>query len=384
MACYNVVMPGGKGPLRVARVRSSWSRQDGTTNTHESALLRRTWREGNKVVHETVASLTGESAQTIDYLEAVLNKGAVPTTTKTTTGCDDGQGWTQPGVELGPGLAHGGVAAAFKIACDLGLPALIGGDQRIRDIAMGLIIARVCHPGSKLSATRWFPDSTLTDLGLGDVSADEAYQAMDHLGARQGVIEDGLAARYLTDPVANPGRLVFYDLSSTWIEGTCCELAQYGYSRDGKKGLTQIEFALITNPQGIPVAIRVFKGSTADPVSMNDCVDQVAKHWQISDAVLVGDRAMITSKRVAELSQGKDTASLGWIGALKHPAIARLAEQREAGLQDSLFDQQGCVSSSRSCRFRRGVFASSVWQVFPVSSSRRLLVGFMVFAVVDG
>jgi len=178
------------------------------------------------------------------------------------------------------------------------------------------------------------------DLGIAGATTDEVYQAMDWLKTRQPVIEQALARKWLTDPTENPGKLVLYDLTSTWVEGTKCELADFGYSRDKKRGRAQIEFALITNPTGIPVAVRTFPGNTSDPTACGDAITAIRDQFQMTEAVLVGDRGMVTGTRIDEL-RGID--GIGWIGALKHAQIAALA--KDGGpLRPSLFDQTGVLA----------------------------------------
>ncbi|MDR1428496.1 MAG: IS1634 family transposase [Bifidobacteriaceae bacterium] len=313
-----------RGPLRVARVRSVWKRADGTKGAHESVLLRQSWRDGATVKHHTVASLTHLPAEQVASLEAVLNHGAVA--------C----GVT--GTGLGPGLRHGDVAAVWAMASRLGFEGMLGEPGRMRDIAMALIVARVCHPASKAAQALWWKDTTLgVDLGLADVTTDEVYAAMDWLTGRQCEIENALAARYLSDRGVNPNMLVMYDLSSTWVEGSHCELAAYGYSRDKKRGKAQIEFALVTNPDGVPVAVRVFPGNTADPTSFTAAIQAVTEQFAMGRAVMVGDRGMVTG---AKISAMREIEGVEWIGALKHAQIAALASD-DGPLQLTLFDQEG-------------------------------------------
>ena len=153
------------------------------------------------------------------------------------------------------------------MAAKLGLPALLGPACRQRDLALALIISRVIQPGSKLSTLTWWADTTLgADLGVAGASTDDIYAAMDWLDGRQDAIEAELARRHLA-PDANPARMALFDLSSSWLEGSRCPLAARGYSRDGKKGRLQIEYGLLTDPEGRPVAVRVFPGNTGDPAA---------------------------------------------------------------------------------------------------------------------
>jgi hypothetical protein len=242
-------------------------------------------------------------------------------------------------------VPHGHVAAVHAMARKLGLPALLGPAGPQRDLALALVLSRVVAPASKLSTLTWWDDTTLgTDLGVAEASTGDIYAAMDWLAARQDAIEAGLAARHLA-PQANPGRMALFDLSSSWLEGRHCPLAARGYSRDGKKGTLQIEYGLLTDPGGRPVAVRVFDGSTADPAAFTAIVKVVREKFALEKMVMVGDRGMITSARIAALNQAEDGAPLpdadayGWITALRAPAIKKLMAD-DGPLQLSLFDEQ--------------------------------------------
>jgi hypothetical protein len=203
------------------------------------------------------------------------------------------------------------------------------------NLALALIVSRVLRPGSKLATRSWWADTTLgTDLDVAGASTDEVYAAMDWLRGRQDAIEARLAARHLAE-AANPSRMALFDLSSSWMEGSHCPLAARGYSRDGKKGKLQIEYGLLTDPAGRPVAVRVFAGNTADPTAFKDAVDIVKNTFKLATLVLVGDRGMITTARITAL---QEKTSLGWLTALRAPAIAKLAADN-GPLQLSLFDE---------------------------------------------
>ena len=229
------------------------------------------------------------------------------------------------------------------MARTLGLPALLGPAGRPRDLALALIISRVVQPGSKLSTLTWWDDTTLgADLGVAGATADDIYAAMDWLEHRQDAIEAGLARRHL-GPEPNPSKMALFDLSTSWLEGRCCPLAARGYSRDGKKGKLQIEYGLLTDPAGRPVAVRVFPGNTGDPGAFTAIVDVVRKKFGLREMVMVGDRGMITSARIRALNQREDGTprpdAYGWITALRAPAIKKLMAD-DGPLQLSLFDQQ--------------------------------------------
>ena len=232
-------------------------------------------------------------------------------------------------------LPHGHAAAVWAQAKTLGLPVLLGPAGRERDLALALIISRVLRPASKLATRSWWADTTLgVDLGIGDASTDECYQAMDWLVSRQDSIEAKLARAHLAGE-ANPARMAYFDLSSSWMEGSHCPLAARGYSRDGKKGKAQIEYGLLTDPAGRPVAIRVFAGNTADPTAFVQAVEVVRTKFGLREMVMVGDRGMITTARIDAL---RELGGLGWLTCLRAPAIAKLAAEN-GPLQLSLFDQ---------------------------------------------
>jgi hypothetical protein len=296
---------------------------------YESVLLRRSYREGGKVKHETLANLGALPVEAVAAVEATLKgQRLVP---------------AEQAVSITRSLPHGHVAAVAVMAHQLGLPALLGPACRERDLALALIISRVVHPTSKLSTLAWWGDTTLgVDLGVADASTDEVYAAMDWLVDRQDAIERTLAGKHL-GAEANPSRMALFDLTSAWVEGRCCPLAARGYSRDGKKGKAQIEYGLLADPEGRPVAVRVFDGNTADPAAFTEIVTVVRETFGLDKVVLIGDRGMITSARIEALKELE--GDLGWITALRAPAIAKLA--REGGpLQLSLFDQQDLAEIS--------------------------------------
>ncbi len=309
--------------MHVARIRGSYTDKAGHRREYESAYLRRTWRDGGAVRHETLANLSGLGEQTVALIEAAL-KGAplVPA----------GQAMT-----ITRSLPHGHVAAVHAMAAKLGLPALLGPAGPQRDLALALVISRVVAPGSKLSTLAWWSDTTLgADLGVAQASDDEVYAAMDWLAARQDAIEAKLARRHLA-PEANPSRMALFDLSSSWLEGTRCPLAARGWSRDGKKAKLQIEYGLLTDPEGRPVAVRVLPGNTGDPAAFTQIVTVVRDKFKLARMVMVGDRGMITSARIGALRELDE--DYGWITALRAPAIKKLMAG-DGPLQLSLFDEQ--------------------------------------------
>jgi len=307
----------------------------GGRREYVSVYLRRTYRDGTAVRNETVANLSMLPTEAVDAIEATLKgKRLIP---------------AEEAFAITRSLPHGHVAAVAAMARKLGLPALLGPAGRKRDIALALIVSRVLRPGSKLSTLAWWPDTTLgVDLGVAGACTDEVYAAMDWLADRQEAIERKLAAKHLA-PDVNPARMALFDLTSAWVTGRCCELAARGYSRDGKKGCEQIEYGVLTDPAGRPVAVRVFPGNTADPDAFTEIVTAIRDTLGIARLVLVGDRGMITSARIEalrKLNDNPDTATdFGWITALRAPAIAKLAAD-DGPLQMSLFDTQDLAEIS--------------------------------------
>src|SRR5450756_222208 len=290
-------MAQASGAMHVARVVGRYTAKSGEHREYVSHLLRRTFRADGKVRHETLANLSPLPAAAIEAVRASLAGK-----TLLVAGED---------LEVTRSLPHGHVAAVLAQAQRLGLPNLLGPVGRQRDVAVALIVARVCRPGSKLATTRGWTATTLAaDLGLTEVSTDEAYAAMDWLLERQDAIEAALADRHLSAPV-NPDRLALFDLSSSWMTGSHCPLAARGYSRDGKKGLPQIEYGLLTDPVGRPVAVRVVAGNTADPTAFAHLATDVRDRFGLTDLVLVGrqrrvaagDQAFVREVGVGDLGQ---------------------------------------------------------------------------------
>jgi len=313
------------GGMHVDRVRSRHALKSGEVRQYETPLLRRSFRKPDgRVGKQTLANLSALPAAAIDAVEAVL-KG------KTLVEADAALAVTRS-------LPHGHVALVAAQAARLGLPGLLGPPCRERDLAHALIISRVVRPRPKSATLPWWGDVTLgPDLGVADASRDEVYAAMDWLYARQDAIEAELARRHLRD-----GGRAMFDLSSSWVEGSACPLAARGYSRDGKRGKLQIEYGLLTDPVGRPVAVRVFPGNTADPAAFVEAVEVVRERFGLTELTLVGDRGMITSARIDAL---RELGGLGWITCRRAPAIKALAAD-DGPLQMSLFDTQDLAEIS--------------------------------------
>jgi Transposase DDE domain len=310
--------------MHVETSRSHQTLRDGTDRTYERHLLRRSYRDGGKVRKETLANLSHLPPEAIAAVRAVLAG-------KTLVDADGA-------VEVERSLPHGHAAAVHAMAGKLGFPALLGPPCPERDLAYALVISRVLRPASKLSTATWWGDMTLgADLGVAGACTDEVYAAMDWLASRQDGIEKQLARRHLRE-----GGIAMFDLSSSWVEGAHCELAAYGYSRDGKRGKAQIEYGLLTDKDGRPVAVRVFAGNTGDPKTFTEAVEAIRGKFALDKMIMVGDRGMITTARIKDL---RGMEGMAWITCLRAPAIKKLMAD-SGPLQLSLFDEQDLAEIS--------------------------------------
>jgi transposase len=291
--------------------------------------LRESFREDGKVKTRTLANLTDWPEAKVEALRRVLR----------------GETLVVAGDRLAieRSLPHGHVVAVLGTLRRIGLDRLLPRrPERLATLALALIAARVVEPAAKLATARQLSEATASHslgavLGLGEVDEDELYRALDLLGAAQLAIEKALARRHLQD-----GTLVLYDVTSSYLEGRCCELARFGYSRDGRRDRPQIVFGVLCAADGCPVAVEVFEGDTADPKTLAAQIAKLKGRFKLKRVVLVGDRGMITSARIEEELK---PAGLDWITALRAPAIQALAD--EGGpLQLSLFDEKDMAEIS--------------------------------------
>jgi len=289
-------------------------------NSPPAVLLREGYREDGKVKTRTLANLSKLPPEAIAALRQIFKgKKMVP--------ADDAFQIVEDGSR-----AHGNAEAVLIAMRQLGFPGLINSrPSRQRDLVVAMVAARILKPQSKLATTRWWPTTTLPEmLGLGQTDEDELYEAMDWLLERQPHIEKKLAARHLAD-----GGLALYDLTSSYFEGVTCPLAEFGHNRDGKKGKLQVNYGLLTNQEGIPVAVSVFKGNSGDPKTLLPQVDKIRTDFGIKQFVLVGDRGMITQKQIDAL---RDIEGCDWISALRPGAINKLLTG--GAIQMGLFDER--------------------------------------------
>jgi transposase len=296
-------------------------------NSPPAVLLRETYRQNGRICKRTLCNLSHWPTAHVEGLRGVLRGGTVIPAER-------------DAFTVTRSLPHGHVAAALGTARKIGLDAILGPDgNRCRDLVLAMLIGRILDPASKLATARALSPATASSslgevLGLGVVDDDELYAALDWLLARQPAIEASLAKCHLTN-----GTLVLYDVSSSYMEGRCCPLAQRGYSRDGRRGTLQIVYGLLCAPDGCPVAIEVFDGNTADPKTLATQVEKLKQRFHLDHVVLVGDRGMITQARITE-----DIKSVGldWITSLRAPAIRELLNS--GTLQLTLFDQRDMAS----------------------------------------
>jgi len=287
-------------------------------NSPPCILLRESYRENGKVKKRTVANLTKWPEEMVSQLRVAMSGKA----------CAD--------FEITRSLPHGHVAAVLQCMKTLNFSSLLGGRPcREKELVTALIAQRILDPGSKLSASRSLgPESASSSLGaelnLGEVRETELYAAMDWLLERQDAMEAKLAKRHLQG-----GSLVLYDLTSVYMEGTKCPLSAFGYSRDRKKGKLQVEFGLLCDSDGRPVAVRVFEGNAADPTTVAERIRTLKDKFKLTHVVVVGDRGMLTSARIREDLAPED--GVDWISALTTDGIRKL--QAEKLIQPELFDE---------------------------------------------
>ncbi len=290
-----------------------------------AVLLRESYREHGKVKKRTLANLSKWPTHLVEGLRVLLKGGFAVAS-------------FHDAFDIVRSQPHGHVAAVRGFARAIGLDRLLGRRSRPRDLALALILSRILGPASKLATARALHPDTLRDsladvLDLDSVNENELYAAMDWLRERQDAIEQRLATQHLAE-----GSLVLCDLTSSYVEGRCCPLAKRGYSRDGKRNTLQIEFGLLCNRDGCPVAVEVFEGNTADPSTVSVQIEKLQRRFGLQRVVLVGDRGMLTEARIRE---DLKPAGLDWISALRAPAIRELVDA--GAVQTSLFDERDLV-----------------------------------------
>ena len=300
-----------------------------TTRTYKGTvyrthLLRRSYREGASVKNETLGNLSHLPESLIEIIRRSLQ----------------GEMFVASGeaFEIAASRPHGHVQAVAAAMQRLGFASILGSKpSREREVVLAMVAARIIAPHTKLATTRWWHTTTLaSDFGVSEANEDDLYAAMDWLLARQDTIQKKLAARHLSD-----GGLVLYDLTSSYFEGTTCPLAKLGHNRDGRKGLLQVNYGLLTDARGCPVAVSVHEGNVADGATLLPEVQRLREQFGIEQLVMVGDRGMIGHATIAEL---REMNGIGWITALKNASIRALVEHGQ--LQLGLFDERNLIELS--------------------------------------
>lgn len=284
-----------------------------------AVLLRESFREDGKVKKRTIANLSKLPSNVVDAIKAALAGSAAATTTE----------FQAP--ECGP--VYGSLFALNKIANDLHLDRILG-SSRFAQLTKLLVLARIAHQGSRLSTVRWARDHAVEEiLGIGTFDEEDLYQALEWASAQQEKIENKLFKRYVKK-CGQPPVLILYDVTSSYFEGECNEMAAYGYNRDGKKGKKQIVIGLLAAQDGEPLSVQVFKGNTSDPQTVADQIDKLTNRFGVKEIVFVGDRGMVKTKAKDLLT--KD--GFKYITAITDPQIRVLI--RANIVQPSLFDSK--------------------------------------------
>ena len=293
-------------------------------NSPPAILLRESFREGNTVRKRTLANLSTWPSELVEGFQTLLRGG---------TAVEQ----LHDAFDIVRSRPHGHVAAVLGTLRHLGLERILAPDSSLqRNLVVAMIAARLLDPRSKLATARGLNAATLAhtfgaELGLQAATAADLYNAMDWLLERQGRIEQPRAARHLAD-----GALVLCDVTSTYFEGRACPLAHLGHSRDDTRGTLPMVFGLLCDREGCPVAVEVFDGNTADPMTLAPQIDKLRQRFGLSRVVLVGDRGLLTEARIRDALQ--PVAGLDWITALRSSAIQQLVST--GALQLSLFDQR--------------------------------------------
>ena len=316
---YNHFMATRTGTAHVVTTTRKYKKQ-----VYRTHLLRRSYREDGKVKNETLGNLSHLPDSVIELIRRSLHgETFVPV----------GQA-----LQITASRAHGHVQAVALAMQRLDLASLLASKAcPERDLVLAMVAQRIVSPATKLATTRLWHNTTLgVDFGVAQASEDDLYHAMDWLLERQDRIQKKLAKRHLQDDA-----LVLYDLSSSYFEGECCPLARLGYSRDGKRGTLQVNYGLLTDARGCPVALSVYEGNTSDSTTFLPQLKRLREEFGVQRMVMVGDRGMISQKAIDEMSED---AGVAWITALRSASIRALVEQKH--LQLGLFDERNLLEIS--------------------------------------
>jgi len=301
------------------------------SKTYHSTLVRESYREDGKVKSRTLCNLTKLPAKYIEQIKRIINE-------------NEG-GFDLSDLELGQSYEYGGTFALRKLASQIGLDkAICSTKTQWRDDVLAMIIGRVLYQGSKLSLVNMFKDTAIWEMaghefGVRPDVKKHCYAPMDELLTRKNRIEVKLAKKHLTD-----GCIVLYDITNTWFEGEYkhSELAAYGKPKGGKYGYKQVAIGLLTDNNGCPVGVEIFKGNTSDQTTVLDQIKRISKKYGVSNAIFAGDRGMLTQKRIDEIRE----TDFKIITALTHSELRGLVDRES--LQLDLFDQMNITEVADS------------------------------------
>jgi len=316
------------------------------------ALVRESFRENGKVKHRTLLNISNEPPERIMAIKRALR------------GDFDGVGSCgSESMKTEQGPQFGALHVLARIANEIGLVQALGSDRKGR-LALLLVVAQVIAGMSRRAVVQWARNQAIHEVfGLGSedrLGFDEhdLYEVLDDLADRRFHIESDLFR--IRGKQCN--RLYLYDVTSSYLEGRCNDLADWGYNRDGKKGKKQIVIGLLTDKDGDPVAVDVFKGNTSDPATVIDQITRLTDRFGVSDVVFVGDRGMLKSVPLESINK----AGFHYITAITKPQIESLITQ--GVLQLNLFDEALGEMESGGIRY---VFRRNPVRALEIEDSRR-------------
>ena len=291
--------------------------------TYKSVLIRESYRENGEVKNRTVSNITHLSPELIEHIKLFFK--------------DEGRDFNLDDLENGNTYEYGASQCLKKFAQQIGLEKMIFSKKtEWRENVMAMIIGRILYQGSKLSLVNTFRDTALWEIsghkyGERPNVEKHCYKPMDELIKRKNKIQKKLAKKHL-----NNGCILLYDITNTWFEGDYedSNIVKFGKGKGGKVGFKQISIGLITNHEGCPIAVEIFKGNTSDQKTVLAQIKKVKDKYGIKDAIMVGDRGMLTRKRVEEIKE----TDYKIITALTHCEMQALIEKED--LQKDLFDEK--------------------------------------------
>ena len=326
-------------------IDSSKSIQRG--KTYYRHLLRETFRKDGKIKHRTLANFTALPTEVIAAMKLALKHKD-----------DLSVLMDVRDVATAQGMRIGAVICLQAIAVRLGLAKALGSDRQGK-LALWQVMARLMDHGSRLSAVRLAERHGVCDvLGLDAFHEEHLYNNLSWLSENQEDIEKRLFKhRY----GSSPPRLFLYDVTSSYLEGTCNALGAFGYNRDGKKGKQQIVVGLLTDSDGAPVSVRVFEGNTQDLKTVGDQVNALVQQFGVQKIIFVGDRGMLKHSQFDLLGDH----GFHYITAITKAQIRRFL--KEDVFQMELFDEDLGEIEFEGIRY---IFRRNPKRVEEISASR--------------